>query len=267
MIQVGYFQFKPVFGRTQKNLKKVINKIKEVDADLIVLPELAFSGYYFKDRDEVKTLSEDPGNSSTFESLISLCHDRDLYLITGFAEKAQDKYFNSAALIGPQGIVHIYRKLHLFFEEKNWFDPGDISLQVQEVRGAKLGIMICFDWFFPEVMRILTIKQADIICHPSNLVLSYCQQSMLSRSIENIVFVVTANRFGEDKRPHGTLKFTGKSQIVAPKGILLHRAHSQREVLFITDIDPDLARDKNITSLNQIITDRRPEFYKSLSQH
>ena len=266
MLRVGYYQFKPVFGKIEKNLNKIINTLKNVNADIVVLPELAFSGYYFKDREEAKFLSEDPNHSSTFESFVALCHDRDFYLVTGFAEKAKDKYFNSAALIGPEGIIHIYRKLHLFNEEKNWFDPGDIQLQVNEVRETKIGIMICFDWIFPETMRILSIQGADIICHPSNLVLDYCQQAMLSRTIENMVFAITTNRYGEDKRPHGSLKFTGKSQIVAPKGILIHRAKSQQEELFITKIDPQLARDKNITPLNQIMTDRRPEFYQTLSK-
>ena len=266
MLRVGYYQFKPVFGKIEKNLNKIIKTFKNVNADIVVLPELAFSGYYFKDREEAKFLSEDPNHSSTFESCVALCHDRDFYLVTGFAEKAKDKYFNSAALIGPEGIIHIYRKLHLFNEEKNWFDPGDIQLQVNEVRETKIGIMICFDWIFPETMRILSIQGADIICHPSNLVLDYCQQAMLSRTIENMVFAITTNRYGEDKRPHGSLKFTGKSQIVAPKGILIHRAKSQQEELFITKIDPQLARDKNITPLNQIVTDRRPEFYKALTK-
>lgn len=266
MLRVGFYQYKPIFGKIEKNLNQVLRALKSVNADLIVIPELAFSGYYFRNREEVKSLAEDPRHSSTFDSLIPLCRERDFYLVAGFAEKAKDKYFNSACLIGPEGIIHTYRKLHLFNEEKNWFDPGDIPLQLNEVRGAKLGIMVCFDWIFPEVTRILAVQGADIICHPSNLVLDYCQQTMLSRCIENGIFAITTNRYGEDKRPQGTLKFTGKSQIVAPKGVLLKRAPSQREMLFITEIDPILARDKNITALNQIITDRRPEFYSAICQ-
>lgn len=266
MLRVGYYQFRPAFGKTEKNLNKIVSALKKVNVDLVVLPELAFSGYYFKDRHEVKSLSDDPNHSVTFESLIALCRDRNFFLVTGFAEKAKDKYFNSAALIGPEGIIHIYRKLHLFNEEKNWFDPGDIQLQVNDIRDTKIGMMICFDWIFPEVMRILSIQGTDIICHPSNLVLDYCQHAMISRTIENGVFAITTNRYGQDNRPHGSLKFTGKSQIVAPKGVLIHRAKSQQEDLFVTKIDPQLARDKKITPLNQIITDRRPEFYKILSK-
>ena len=127
-------------------------------------------------------------------------------------------------------------------------------------------MMVCFDWIFPETMRSLAVLGADIVCHPSNLVLSYCQQTMLSRTLENGVFAITANRFGMDKRPHGELKFTGKSQVVAPKGVLLHRAPSQRTQLFVTEIDIAAARNKSITALNDLMGDRRPEFYTPLGK-
>jgi len=264
MLRIGYYQFRPLFGQIKKNLGKVITALKDIEADLIVLPELPFTGYYFADREETRILAEDPDDSSTVHSLKALCKERNLYLVTGFAERKRDKIFNSALLIGPEGLVHTYRKLHLFNEEKNWFDAGDTPLTLQAVRGARIGTMICFDWIFPEVARALAVQGAHIICHPSNLVLNYCQQTMLSRCLENSVFAITANRFGADKRPHGELKFTGKSQIVAPKGVLLHRAAAQREALYTTEIDPQRAEDKNITALNQMMDDRRPEFYGDL---
>jgi predicted amidohydrolase len=264
MIKVGYFQFHPIFGEVQKNLKTVVDALSDVSADIIVLPELPFSGYYFKDREELKTLSEDVYNSSTVETLCKICKDKDYYIVTGFAEKSGEKYFNSSLLIGPEGVVHTYRKLHLFNQEKEWFDPGDIPLQINEVRGVRVGMMVCFDWIFPEVFRSLSLLGADIICHPSNLVLSYCQQSMLTRCLENSVFAITANRFGADIRPHGELVFTGKSQVVAPKGKLLINAPAKKEVLHLVDIDIELARDKMMTPLNDIIKDRRQEFYEVL---
>ncbi|RMF63993.1 MAG: acyltransferase [Calditrichaeota bacterium] len=263
-MKIGYYQFRPHFGRVRKNLNKVVQALQQADADLIVLPELAFTGYYFQNREEAATLAEDPAHSPTVEALVALCRARGFYLVTGFAEKQRDKVFNSALLLGPEGVIHTYRKIHLFNEEKHWFDPGDTPLALQEVRGARVGMMICFDWIFPEVARSLAVQGAHLICHPSNLVLHYCQQTMLSRCLENNVFAVTANRFGTDRRPQGELRFTGKSQIVAPKGELLHRARSQREELFVTEIDPSLAENKRITALNELLADRRPEFYTRL---
>lgn len=261
MFRVGYYQFRPAFGQTKKNLVKVVNALHDVEADLIVLPELPFTGYYFQDRVEAMQLSEDPSESAIVDGLAALCKERNFYIVTGFAERKGERCFNSALLIGPEGVEHIYRKLHLFNEEKNWFDPGDTPLQVQTVRGVKIGMMICFDWIFPEVMRTLTLQGAQIVCHPSNLVLNYCQDAMRTRCIENMVFSVTSNRFGSDKRPQGELKFTGQSQITAPKGLVIHKAPPQRETLFIAEIEPALALNKNITDLNDLQKDRRPEFY------
>ena len=266
-MKVGYYQYRPVFGKVNRNLKKVTDKLAGVDADLIVLPELAFTGYYFRDRQEVKMLAENPCHSATVDTLSNLCKQEKLHIVTGFAERVKDKVFNSALLIGPKGIKHIYRKIHLFNEEANWFDKGDIPLQVNKVNNARIGIMVCFDWAFPEVTRVLALQGADIICHPSNLVLDYCQQTMLTRCLENKIYAITTNRFGYDKRPHGNLRFTGHSQIVAPGGTLIHQARAQGEELYIMDIDPVVARDKSITPLNDVLNDRRPQFYKSITSN
>ena len=260
-MKVGFYQFRPLFGKPEQNCQKILNALDKVDADLIVLPELALSGYYFKDKNESLKYAENPENSSRFNSLIKLAKKNDCYFVLGFAEKNIEKCFNSSALIGPDGIEHIYRKVHLFNEEKFCFDAGDTPFIINNVKGVKIGMMICFDWVFPEVTRTLAMQGAQVICQPSNLVLTFCQQTMLARCIENKVFAITANRYGMDKRPQGSLKFTGKSQIVAPGGRLIHRAASQRDALFITDIEPNAADNKMITEHNHLFEDRRPEFY------
>lgn len=263
-LRIAYYQFRPLFGQTENNLQKVLSALAQAAADVIVLPELPFTGYYFRDRAEVLALAEDPAHSNTVEALVELCRRRDFYLVTGFCERRNEKVYNSALLLGPEGVAHVYRKLHLFNEEKRYFDAGDLPLAVHEVRGVKIGLMVCFDWAFPEVARVLAIQGADILCHPANLVLAYCQQAMAVRCLENRVFAVTANRFGNDHRPHGRLRFTGKGQIVAPSGRTLQRAHAQREELGIVEIDLSEARDKSITPLNDVIADRRPNFYETL---
>jgi len=165
MIKAGFYQFNPSFGEVEKNLKKVIEKIHNTDADLIVLPELPFTGYYFKDRDELKTFAEDPKESQIVSSLVELCREKDMFLVTGFLEKAADKIFNIALLLGPAGIIQTYRKLHLFNTEKLYFDPGNLPLEVSEVRGVKVGLMICFDYAIPEVARTLALRGADLLCY------------------------------------------------------------------------------------------------------
>jgi predicted amidohydrolase len=264
MLRMGFYQFRPLFGRVELNRKKVLEKLSSAEADLLVLPELAFTGYQFQDWHELFPLAEDPANSPTIEMMSELCSAKNFFIVSGFAEKEGEDLYNSAVLIGPNGLIHIYRKIQLFFREKDIFKPGNISLQVQEIRGARIGMMICFDWIFPEIARILALQGADIICHPSNLVLSYCQSAMFTRCLENGVFAITANRFGTEKRPQGTLRFTGKSQITAPKGELLYRARSQREELVIVEIDPAQAGNKKITEKNNLFADRRPVMYSEL---
>jgi predicted amidohydrolase len=261
LLKIGFYQFTPVFGKVQVNLDKVLSALREAQADLIVLPELPFTGYLFADRAELAGLAEDPQASATIEALVDLCQRQGCHLVTGFAEKAGDKIFNSALLLGPSGVMNTYRKLHLFDREKLYFDSGNLPLRVNTVAGAKIGIMICFDWIFPEISRVLALEGADIICHPSNLVLNYCQQAMITRALENGVFAVTCNRTGEEQ----DLKFTGQSQIVAPRGELLHRAGPEEEFLFITDINPAKARDKMITGRNDLLGDRRPEWYGKIT--
>lgn len=265
-MKAGYFQFKPQFGKVKANLKKVLSELDGHDADLIVLPELAFTGYYFSSRKEAYDMADDVTSSDIVDSLIELCKKNNFYLVTGFTEKYLDKCFNSSLLIGPEGLIHTYRKIHLFNEEVNIFDKGDIPLEVNTILDCKIGMMVCFDWVFPEVSRTLALMGADIICQPANLVLTYCQQTMLTRSLENRVYSITANRFGEDKRPQGSLKFTGKSQIVAPNGDRLHSAPAQKSEIFTMDIDVSLASNKMITEYNHVLDDRRPEFYQTLIQ-
>lgn len=264
MLTVGYLQFAPRFGEKEYNLRQVLTALKQTAAEIIVLPELPFTGYLFKDRQELFTLAEDPASSPIVEQLIELCKKKRFHIVTGFAEKDGDKIFNSSLLIGHRGIKHIYRKLHLFNREKNYFDPGDKPLEVARAARVNIGMMICFDWIFPEVARTLVLKGADLICHPSNLVLNLCQQTMVGRAIENRVYIITANRCGYEKRPHGELQFTGQSQIVTPKGEILRKGPEKTGELYVSQFSEQIARNKNLTPLNHIIEDRRPEFYKTI---
>ena len=266
MLRAGFFQFEPKFGAVEENLERVLSGLHQVEADLLVLPELAFTGYLFEDRAELLSLAEDPVSSPTVEKLKLLCQGRNLFLVTGFAERRRDKVFNSALLIGPNGLVHTYRKLHLFNTEKEYFDPGDMPLEPVEVRGVRIGMMVCFDWAFPETARVLALKGADILCHPSNLVLPLCQQAMVTRCLENGVFAVTANRIGSDSRPRGSLLFTGQSQVVTPKGEILHCATQDQEELYVKEIEIKLARSKEMTEKNNLFEDRRPAFYAPLTE-
>ncbi|MFO0795742.1 MAG: nitrilase-related carbon-nitrogen hydrolase [Candidatus Brocadiaceae bacterium] len=259
-MKVGFLQTFPIFGKKEENTQNAIHHLKHLDADLVVLPELFNTGYQFTSREEARAMAEPVPDGQTTQALITLSKGKQLYIVAGLAEREQDRCYNSAVIVGPKGFIGCYRKLHLFYHEKQWFEPGNNGLQVYDIGLARVGIMICFDWFFPEVARYLALKGADIICHPANLVLPYCPQAMITRCIENGVFAITSNRIGTEKRTNETLSFIGTSQVVDTKGEILYRASPDREEPMIVEIDPQKARDKQLTPSNHLFNDRRMEF-------
>ena len=156
---------------------------------------------------------------------------------------------------------HNYRKVHLFNREKKFFKPGNQGFQVFDFRGATLGMMICFDWLFPEAARSLALQGAQMILHPANLVLPYCQQAMFARAIENRVFIVTVNRVGTEAAGTHSNTFTGQSQIVSPEGEYLVRMNEDSPQVEVMHIDPGQALDKHITPFNHVLEDRRTAIY------
>jgi predicted amidohydrolase len=261
--RIAYVQARPRFGRVAENLERALDLAEREPADLTVIPELWSTGYVFSSRAEAAALAEDPECGATARALRAAARRNRRHYVAGIAEKAGGRLYNSAMLVGPNGVRGVYRKLHLFEREQDWFSPGDLPLAVHRVGPARVGLMICFDWAFPEVARALALMGADIIAHPSNLVFpKNAQRAMLIRSLENRVFTVTANRTGRDVRPIGTVSFTGRSQITDPRGELLAHSGPTAEDARAADCDLALARDKSLTRRTHLIRSRRPSFYR-----
>jgi predicted amidohydrolase len=267
-MRVGIYQNNPVFGKTEANVEQALQDVSSVNADIMVLPELFNTGYQFVSSQEAEVLAEEIPSGNTCQAMISLARATDMYLVFGLAEWDKKQIYNSAVVVGPEGFVGRYRKTHLFEEEKDFFAPGDTGFQVFDIGLARIGVMICFDWWFPESARALALLGADIICHPANLVLPQCQKAMVTRSLENGVFTVTANRVGTESRGgKNPLIFTGESQIVDNCGEILAKLGKDETGIALTEIDPAQARDKTITARNDRFIDRRPEFYTPLTEH
>jgi predicted amidohydrolase len=266
-MRIGFYQFQPRFGRRRENAEAVARAVREAGADLLVAPELAVSGYVFASREESAALSETLPGPST-ELLAAACRAAGGRVVLGIAERAPDGFYNSAALVGPDGVEGVYRKAHLFGEEKLHFSAGRTGFPVFSLEAGgqrvRVGMLVCFDHFFPEAARSLALAGAQIICHPSNLVLpEYAQLSSRVRSIENRVFWVLANRYGTEDRGGGReLAFTGASQVTAPDGRVLARAPAEGDDLQVVEIDPAQADNKNVTARNNLWEDRRPELYR-----
>ncbi len=265
-MNIGFLQFEPIFLDVEENVNKIFSFIRNSsNIDFLVLPELANSGYTFQNKGELEKVAEEIPKGYFTEKMCEIAKEKNLHIVAGICEKHGEKFFNSAILVGPEGYIDTYRKLHLFDREKMFFEPGNTPLQVYDIGKAKIGIIICFDWIYPETIRVLALKGADIIAHSANLVLPYSQTAMLARSIENRIFTITANRIGTEKNGEVEFYFTGQSQITSPKMDVLFRASKDKEELFMTTVDIELAKTKWLNEYNNLFDDRRPEFYRSLT--
>lgn len=265
-VHIGFVQNSPTFGRVKANLDRVTDLLSSAEADLFVLPELFATGYQFTSRREADRLSERIPDGLTTKRLVALAKQKKCTFVAGLVERAGRSLFNSAVVVGPRGYIGSYRKAHRFYEETLWFSPGNSKFRVFQTAGATIGVMICFDWFFPESMRALALAGADIVCHPSNLVLPHAPNAMITRCLENRVFAITADRVGAEERgDKERLTFIGSSQIVSPQGEVLVRASTDREEVRVVEIDPKEARRKTINRYNHLFADRRADLYGLLT--
>lgn len=256
-------QMDPLLMEMDENLSRVKTLLKEAEdnqVDVLVLPELCNSGYVFRSLEEVVSSAEEIPTGAFSKELLSWSSN-GRFVVAGICEKTPKGLYNSAAVFSQGTHLASYRKIHLFLNEKDWFLAGNNEPPVVEFKDVKFGVMVCFDWAFPEIARVLTLKGAQLILHPANLVLPYCQDAMVTRSIENSVFTATANRVGTERG----VEFSGNSQITNTKGSRLTVLKGNEVGIAFVDIDPQEADDKMITMRNHVIHDRRPNLYTRLT--
>lgn len=267
-INLSFIQFAPVFGQVEQNLDTALRLAKRAKSGIIVLPELFNTGYAFRSREEVRRLGEPANGGGTCRALMTLSKMTSSTIVAGFVESDRGRFYNSAVIVSKGKFLGVYRKLHLFHKEKTWFNPGNLGLRVFGQDGFKIGVMICFDWIFPEAARTLALNGAEVIAHPANLILDGLSQTVMqARSIENMVFTITANRVGVETRGGETFRYTGLSQIVSPKMKLLARAGSIGEAVESVNVDLASARKKVIFGENNIFKERRvKEYHRSFGR-
>ena len=261
-MKIGYMQFAPVLGNVEATMAKIERLSRGcAGADVMVLPELCNSGYNFESAEQAWATSERIDRGVFVEFLVSLCRRLNCHIVSGLNEQDGEHLYNSAVLVGPQGYVGRYRKLHLFLNEKDHFQPGNGGLPLFDKGLCRVGMLVCFDWQFPEVWRILALRGVDVICHPSNLVLpGRAQRAVPIHALTNRIYTVTANRVGRE----GDLTFTGLSTIADPAGEVLFQASATEDAVDLVDVDIRLARDKQVTARNHSFNDRRPGEYALL---
>lgn len=250
------------------NLERIVNFAKEAHkngAKLIIFPECAISGYCFSDIQEALSISESiPG--PTTDSLRKVCKDLDIFILVGLIEKQDNDCFNSAALIGPEGIIGNYRKIHLpFIAVDRFVKRGDIPFRVYNTKIGKIGWVICYDASFPESIRILTLKGAEIVAVITNWpegAETAPRYITPARAVENRINYVAVNRIGNERG----FRFIGESKIVDYLGKILAEGSSDREEIIYGEVDLKKAREKRTVIIPgefelDRINDRRPEFY------
>ena len=257
-------------GSKKSNLdimKKNIEQAKKKNANLVIFPELSLTGY--SNRDLTYELAEPvPGPSTRF--LEEIAKKEDLYIVFGMpehSEKARAVLFNTAVLLGPDGLIGKYRKMHLpthsVFEEKRYFRLG-YKAPVFETEIGKIGLTICYDLFFPEISRLLRLQGSQlIICISASpgVRSSFFEVFTVARAIENTVFLIYVNLVGVENG----LQFWGGSRIIGPNGSFLAKAKYDEEDLVVGSIDySDLEHTEPFVPT---LRDLRPELYASLRDH
>ncbi len=268
IVRVAAVQMEPRIGEVDANLRAILTRFREATAagaKLVVFPECALTGYGFESRDEALPFAETILGPSTREA-VAVCSETGAFLIYGLLERDGDRLFNVTVLVGPQGLIGTYRKVHLpFLGVDRFVDPGDRPFEVLDADGLKIGMHICYDGTFPETGRVLTLLGADVLVLPTNWPiqsLTTAEHLPATRAIENVVYVMAVDRVGTERG----CRFAGNSSIADPGGVTLARAGLDTEEILYADVDPAIARKKRLIRVAgkyelDRIGDRRPGFY------
>ena len=271
-VRVAGVQIDPAIGEVARNLTRILDGLAEAaagGAKLVVFPECALTGYGFESRDEARPSAEEADGPSC-RSVAESCARFNAYAVYGFLEWDHDKLFNACALVGPAGLVAVYRKIHLpFLGVDRFVDPGDRPFAVAEAGDVRVGMHICYDGSFPESGRTLSLLGADLLVLPTNWPThSECaaEHMIATRAMENTVYAMAVNRVGEERG----FRFIGRSSIASPSGVVLARASDSEEAILYADIDPAVARRKKLVrvpGLHEIdrFADRRPDYYRVIT--
>jgi len=268
-MRVAVAQLDPKLADKARNLDACLARLDEAvsqGAELVVFPECAIAGYMFESAEEAMPYAEEIPGPST-EALIDAAARTGAHVCCGLIERDGDTLHNAAVLVGPVGLVGVYRKTHLpYLGVDRFVVPGD-ELPVWETPLGRIGVEICYDLRFPEVTRTLALKGADIVAHPTNFPMAARVQTELitvARAAENRIYLLTANRVGKERSG----EFCGWSQIVDPYGKRLAETGQADEALLIAEYEPEKARDKDYVIPGEyelyLFGHRRPDLYGAL---
>lgn len=270
-VTVACIQMEPIFGETSHNVAASIAMIEEAaaqGANLMVLPELCNTGYVFSSREEAYSLAETIPQGPSSEAWIACAARLNIYLVAGITEREDETLYNSAVIIGPEGLLGRYRKVHLWGDEALYFTPGNLGFPVFKTRIGTIGCQICYDCWFPESFRMAALQGAEIVCVPTNWVPIPGQDPsreamanilVMAASHSNSIFIAAADRVGTEREQ----PFIGQSLITSYTGWPVAGPASDKnpEIVIATVNLAAAKRHRNWNDFNQVLKDRRPEVY------
>jgi predicted amidohydrolase len=269
-VRIACQQLAPTVGDPAGNralTREAVREAVAAGAKLVVLPELATSGYVFESAEEARACAE-PADGPTLLGWAEEAARGNAVVVGGFCELGEDGLlYNSAALVDAGGTVAVYRKIHLWDREQLFFEPGRESPPVVETRVGRVGMCVCYDLNFPEVARGLALAGADVVAVPTNW--PHFPRPEGERPIEislamatahaSHVFVAACDRFG----PERGVEWTGGSVICDEYGWpVAGPVEGYGAGLLVADCELARARDKAWNERNDVLGDRRPELYR-----
>ncbi len=270
-IPVAGVQMDVKIGDCQANIERMADWLQDErtqSAQLVVFPECAITGYCFESKAEAMKVAE-PIPGPCTDRMLSLAKKHEKYLAFGTLEKAGNDLYNSCVLLGPSGIVGVYRKIHLpFLGIDRFTTAGKDAIEVYEIAGMRVGMHICYDASFPEITRVLALKGADLIILPTNWppgADTFAEYVPNARALENHVYFMSVNRVGEERG----FKFIGTSKFCLPTGRAPSYGGTEEECVVGGSVQPHITRNKRLVRVpgKHIIdrfADRRPAFYGKL---
>jgi N-carbamoylputrescine amidase len=274
LVKIACVQMEPVVGSKTANVAKSVAMMEEAagqGANLIVLPELCNSGYVFETRAEAFELAEEVPTGPTVKAWAKVAEKHKLHLVAGICERDGASLYNAAVVIGPQGYVGRFRKMHLWNAENLFFEPGNLGFPVLQTPIGRIGTFICYDGWFPESYRLCALQGADIVCIPTNWVpipgQAEGREAManilaMAAAHCNSVFVAAADRVGTERGQ----PFVGQSVIVSYTGWPIGgpASASKEEIIYAEVNLADARRKRNWNEYNQVLRDRRDDFYHEM---
>ncbi|MDN4613853.1 nitrilase-related carbon-nitrogen hydrolase [Leifsonia sp. F6_8S_P_1B] len=274
MTTVTALQLAPVVGDLAGNRERAAAAIADAfssGASIVVVPELATSGYVFRDREEARSVSVRPDHElfAEWASLARSARDGLGVVVGGFSELGDDgAVYNSAAVVDGSGVRAVYRKVHLWDREKEVFTPGDAAPPVVETPHGRVGVMICYDLEFPEWTRLAALAGADLLAVPTNWPQTEHpgerpaeQRIAVAAALVNRMPIAFADRYGHERG----VEWTEGTAIVSPAGVIVSES-GPGAGRATADLDLLASRDKRLSDLAHLFEDRRPDLYGGIAQ-